>query len=237
MRRQLLFLPGMLCDHAVWNELIKELGEAAECKVVDYGHENSLSGMAHRACELVSGPTAVVGHSMGGRVALQVQRLIPDRVTHLGLLNTSASGHESLQDKERERGVREKQLHLARREGLLSFARSWSREVFAPTSLENRILIESFEAMVAGQTIETFEAQVSAGLNRPDMRSWLNAIQSPTLVIGGALEKARPPTSHIAIADAISGGICSIVPGSAHMTNMEQPIAVARLLRVFLGLS
>jgi pimeloyl-ACP methyl ester carboxylesterase len=237
MRPQLLMLPGMLCDHAVWDGLAAELSEVVDCSVVDYGCQDSLTGMARVACEMIKGPVAILGHSMGGRVALQVQRRVPSLVTHMGLFNTSASGHESAQSEERERASRRAQLNLARQEGLLGFARSWSNDVFAPQSRQDRGLIASFEAMVARQTMEIFEAHVAAGLGRPDMRSWLSGIACPTLVIGGELEKARPPETHMAIANAIPDATCEIIPGSAHMTIMEQPNVVARFLRTLMSLS
>ena len=77
----LLLLPGLLCDATVWQDQIRSLQTRCDCHVPDYGSRDSLSAMAQHALAAVPpGPFSVAGHSMGGRVALEVLRLAPQRV-------------------------------------------------------------------------------------------------------------------------------------------------------------
>ena len=84
-----MLLPGLMCDAAVWAPQVAALQSQAHCVVPAYGLRDSLTQMAQQVLELV--PTerfSMAGHSMGGRVALEVMRLAPQRVERLALLDT-----------------------------------------------------------------------------------------------------------------------------------------------------
>ncbi|MEY4267867.1 MAG: hypothetical protein RIS90_2402, partial [Pseudomonadota bacterium] len=85
----LLLLPGLMCDASVWAPQVAALSPQAHCRVPDYGLRDSLTAMAQQVLDEAPAPHfALAGHSMGGRVALEVLRLAPQRVTHLALLDT-----------------------------------------------------------------------------------------------------------------------------------------------------
>ena len=70
-RPTLLFLPGLLCDRAVWEPQIAALADRYECIVADYGAADSLARMASAALEAAPSRFSLVGHScvdarMGG---------------------------------------------------------------------------------------------------------------------------------------------------------------------------
>src|SRR5580658_8651255 len=90
-REPLLLLPGLICDQTVWQQQIDALSDVAVCTCADYGSLDSLPAMA--AAVLRSAPErfSIAGHSMGGRVALEVYRVAPDRVARIALLNTGSS--------------------------------------------------------------------------------------------------------------------------------------------------
>src|SRR5882672_6018556 len=85
----LLLLPGLLCDQANWAGQCAELADVADCRVPVYGSLDTIESMA--AHVLSSSPArrfSLGGHSMGGRVALEVMRRAPERVERLALLDT-----------------------------------------------------------------------------------------------------------------------------------------------------
>ena len=87
-REQLVLAPGMLCDAAVWAEQIAGLHGLADCLIPDYGEARSMTRMAMRVLSQAPPLFSIAGHSMGGRVALEVCRLAPERVQRLCLLST-----------------------------------------------------------------------------------------------------------------------------------------------------
>ena len=77
----LVFVPGLLCDKAVWKPQMKALKGVANIQVADHGELDSLSAMAEAILAKAPARFAVIGHSMGGRVALEVVRRAASRVT------------------------------------------------------------------------------------------------------------------------------------------------------------
>ena len=80
-RPTLLLLPGLMCDRAVWAAQIEAFGASHECVVPHYGSRASLDAMAEQVLnDAPPGPLAVVGHSMGGRVAFEMWARAPQRI-------------------------------------------------------------------------------------------------------------------------------------------------------------
>src|SRR6202167_3831774 len=87
----LLLLPGLICDQTVWQQQIDALSDLAVCTCADYGSLDSIPAMAEAVLRAAPERFSLAGHSMGGRVALQVFRLAPQRVARIALLNTGSS--------------------------------------------------------------------------------------------------------------------------------------------------
>lgn len=64
--------------------------------------------------------------------------------------------------------------------------------------------------------------------------SRLGEIRTPTLIIGGALDKGAPPEVLAEAAKAISGAQHTVVPEAGHISNMENPAAFNPALKAFL---
>ena len=81
----LVLIPGLMCDHAVWTPVLPALRQMPDVRlgtvhIADHGTAGSLAAMADQILQAVPGPLAVAGHSMGGRVALEIWRRAPQRV-------------------------------------------------------------------------------------------------------------------------------------------------------------
>ena len=82
----LLFLPGLACDARIYEP---QLAAFPDSRAVDgYGRADSLADMARIALHQAPESFDLIGHSMGGRVALEVYRLAPQRVRRLALVST-----------------------------------------------------------------------------------------------------------------------------------------------------
>ena len=80
-----------MCNEIFWQPLMTSLpasGPTPRYQVVDYGDANSLTGMAAAVLAAAPPQFALAGHSMGGRVALEVMRLAGSRVQKLILMDT-----------------------------------------------------------------------------------------------------------------------------------------------------
>ena len=68
-----------------------------------------------------------------------------------------------------------------------------------------------------------------------DLCGRLHEIVAPTLVIVGERDRETPPSYSAYLAAQIAGARLEVVGGAGHISNLEQPEAVNRLLLEFVG--
>lgn len=226
----LLLLSGLLCDRSVWEPQIAAFGPSREITVPDLWGFDSFEAMAEAALADAPARFALAGHSMGGRVALEIMRRAPERVERLALLST---GVHPVQPGEI--GPRRELVELAEREGMRALVRAWLPPMLHPRHREDAALVGTIEAMWCRATPEIFARQIHAALHRRDLRPLLPKIACPTLVSCGAEDTWSPPAQHRQIAAAIPGARLVIVPECGHMATLEAPDAVNAELRRWLG--
>lgn len=233
----LLLLPGLLCDATVWEMQLRDLAAQADCRVANYGSLDSLTAMARHVLAMAPGVDfSLAGHSMGGRVALEVVRLAPRRVRRLALLDTGYQPLAAGAPGEQERAGRMALLERARSAGMRAMGRVWARGMVHPQLLDTPVF-EAILDMIARSTPAIFEAQINALLNRPDASGLLPSIAVPTLVACGRDDQWSPLSRHEEMAAAIPGAQLDIIEQSGHMATMEQPAAVSRALAAWMSSS
>lgn len=212
-------LPGLLCDETIWADQRPTLSDVV---IPDFRYVNSIEAMAQLVLDAAPERFSVAGHSMGGRVALEVVRLAPDRVVRLALLDTGV--HPRAANEESKRG---ELVDLARSQGMGALAARWLPPMLHP---DHSALLEPLTEMVKRSTPETFANQQRALLDRPDARAALPGIRCPTLVLCGRQDAWSPPSQHEEIAASIPQSKLVIVDDCGHMSPVEQPAAVTRAL-------
>jgi pimeloyl-ACP methyl ester carboxylesterase len=236
MTPSLILLPGLMCDRDIWSPLFPELVGTALCRTADYGEADSLSGMAQQVLADAPARFALAGHSMGGRVALEVLRLAPQRVERLALLDTGHLPRATGPAGDEEARARHALLAIARTQGVRAMAMEWVRGMVAPQRLGDANLIESIVAMFERKSADTFERQIRALLQRPDASPVLQSCRVPTLVLCGQLDSWSTPAQHDAIAALLPAHPAVVaIADAGHMAPMERPQAVARAMTAWLA--
>lgn len=224
----LVLVPGLMCDASVWEPVVPLLAPHAVCQVVDHGAANSLTVMAQQALDNAPGRFALAGHSMGGRVAVEMLRLAPRRVTHLALLDTGYRQRAGGAKGDDEARGRYELLAVARARGVRAMASQWVQGMVAPARLADAALVESIVAMLERKSADTFEQQIEALLKRPDATPVLAGVRVPALVLCGSEDSWAPVSQHEEIAALMPGrAVLKVVDGAGHMSTMEQPELVA----------
>lgn len=235
----LILAPGLMCDATAWRAQVAALESQLPIQVVDYGMLDSLPAMAAHLLQQAPPKFALAGHSMGGRVALEVMRQLinvaPERVTHLALLDTGCHALPEGEAADKERTMRLGFLRLAQDKGVAAMARSWVRNMVHPDRLADTPLIDSIVTMFARKPVEVYEAQIKALLARPEAFPLLAQIRCPTLVLCGNEDSNSPPTANLEMAGAIAGDQLDIIPHCGHMAPMERPEAVNDALLALLA--
>ncbi len=222
----LLFLPGLLCDAATWRDQMAALAPVANCMTFDYGSIDSISGMAeHVLAHAPDGPLSVAGHSMGGRVALEVWRQAPQRIERLALLDTGFHPLQAGAAGEAERAGRMELLDRARREGMRAMGRQWARGMVHPDRLDTPVFDDILD-MIERSTPDIFAAQINALLNRPDATALLSEVRCPTLLLCGREDSWSPLERHEEMESLMPNARLVVIEESGHMTTMERPEAV-----------
>lgn len=230
MPTTLMLLPGLNCDAAVWAPQVAALQGQARCVVPAWGLRDSLTAMAQQV--LAEAPTerfSVAGHSMGGRVALEVMRLAPQRVERLALLDTGTHPLAAGEAGEKEREGRMALLRIAQQQGMRVMAQEWARGMVHSDRIGGPVFDEVLAMFDRGSAAQ-YAAQINALLTRPDAAPLLPGITCPTLVLTGRQDAWSGPAQHEAMAAAIPNAQLVIVEDSGHMTTLEQPQVVSAAL-------
>jgi pimeloyl-ACP methyl ester carboxylesterase len=235
-RSTLLLVPGLLCDEAVWTPQVQALQSTVDVIVADHGLCDSLPAMARAALERVphDRPIALAGHSMGGRVAYEMVRMAPERISKLALLDT---GYEPLGEGavgENEKQKRHALLDIAKKQGMRAMGMQWARGMVHPDRLQDAELMNAIYDMIERKSVDQFAAQIRALLTRPDVIPLLPQIRCPTLVLCGEQDTWAPLSQHEEIAGLIPGSRLVSVPHCGHMSTMERPAEVTQALREWL---
>ena len=224
-----------MCDGAVWDPLLPSLQAVADCVVADHGEADDLTAMARQVLEQAPPQFALAGHSMGGRVAMEVVRLAPGRVTRLALLDTGYKARAEGAAGEDEARKRQALLDIARHQGVRAMASSWVQGMLDPPRMADDALVDAIVTMFARKSADIFARQIRALLERPDATAVLRAVQVPTLVACGQADSWSPVAQHQEIAALLPGGDpVQVIDRAGHMSTMEQPQAVARVMLAWL---
>lgn len=228
----LVLLPGMLCDAASWRA---QLDAFQDARVSSFGVLDDFDAMAEAVLTDAPQRFALAGHSMGGRVALEVVRRAPERVLKLALVATDYRGHPDDASARAEAARRNAILARIAGEGMRGFAQGWATQVIAPANLGDTHLVSDVVEMMSRHAPEVAAAQTLAGLKRRDQADVLAAIRCPTLVCAGQEDALRPVAVHRDMAARVVGGELVVVDGAAHMVAMERPAIVTAAMRRWLA--
>jgi pimeloyl-ACP methyl ester carboxylesterase len=169
---------------------------------------------------------------MGGYIALELLRQAPDRVLKLALLDTTARPDTPEQSEQR-RAL----IELAERGRYSEIPDMLFPRLVHPSRLEDEALRRTVRLMAEETGTEAFVRQVRAIINRPDSRPGLSGVFCPTLMVVGDSDQITPPDRAREIVAGIPGAQLAIVEECGHLSTLERPDGVTRLLVEFLAAS
>jgi pimeloyl-ACP methyl ester carboxylesterase len=232
----LVLIPGLMCDHGVWSSVMPLLHLRRPLVVAEHGNANSLTQMASQILDTVAGPLVVAGHSMGGRVALEMVRLAPNRIHGVALMDTGCLPREPGNVGAAEKDKRMALLSLAEDQGVRVMAQEWVQGMVHPDRLVDIHFIEKIVAMFGRKSAQVFSHQIQALLNRPDGTDVLRSLQVPVLLQCGLQDTWSPPVQHEAMRALVPAAVLDVIESAGHMAPMERPEATAASLNRWLQL-
>jgi 3-oxoadipate enol-lactonase len=226
--RTLVLANALGTTTALWEGQIPTLSKS--CRVVSFdirGHGltplgdgvETVADVARDVLELLDDVGAdrvsFAGISLGGCVGMWLAVTAPERVESLVLACTSATFGAPQAWIDRAAKVRS---------GGTQAIAEWSmpRWFTEGTRSGRPAAVERFHAALCEVSDEGYAGCCDA-LAAWDATDQLGEVAAPTLVIAGADDPATPPADVRVVADGIPGATMHVVPGAAHLANVDQP--------------
>jgi pimeloyl-ACP methyl ester carboxylesterase len=231
--QDILLVHGSGGDHTLWSYQVKGLREAFSVAALDLnGHGrspfregNGLSTYTEdvlAVLERLSGRAFLVGHSLGGAIALNVALHYPDRIGGLGLIGTGAHLR-----------VLPELLELLQRdfEAAVELILDWA---FAKKP-EPKLLAKAREQMRRNGQKTLLRDLLTC--DSFDVMDKLGQIGVPTLIVCGREDKLTPVKYSEYLRDHIPNASLKVIEGAGHMVMLEQPEQLNQAIREFLALA
>jgi pimeloyl-ACP methyl ester carboxylesterase len=238
--KPLILIHGFPLHQAVWNDFASRFVNSFKVITIDlpgFGKSAilpqpfSLDQVADQLNHYLSDEGiingTVIGHSLGGYVALAMIKKRPDLFSAVGLFHSTAYA-----DSPEKKESRNKVIEFVEKNGPLPFATNFISPLFAhPGNPEiervRRIASDSSKDAIIGYTM--------AMRDRPDQTKTLKTFEKPTLFLAGDKDAGIPIETIKAQATICQRPEIHILPEVAHMGMFEKPDVAASKIIGFLS--
>ena len=239
----LFLFHSLLSDRASFDAIAPELSKSFRVIVPElpgFGRSHAVSSgladiadrMAEAVREAAAGQEAIVlGNGYGGFVALQMAIRHPSVATKLILADCGAAFSEPGRDAFRNMAA------ASSAKGLAAITDVAMRRLFAPEfQREHPDLMADRRAAFLNTDPEVFRAACAA-LAELDLRPELAKVKIPVLVLVGEHDEATPPPMSRELAAGLPQAHLEIIPGCAHVPQLQSPEIFLEAICDFLQVS
>lgn len=236
-RGTMVFVHGVGSTAAIWDAQLEAFGDEWSCAAIELrgngagkpdpdpstiSREGFVEDVLTVADALRAERFTLVGCSLGGVVAFELMRRVPQRLERLVLLGTFARYPNA-------QAYADAIVRDVRAAGTM---RAFGELRAAQLGLPAVRLRETIEQM-ACKSVECYVASTQATWTG-DYRDVLPAIDVPVLVAYGEHDRIAPHALSEEIASGIAGAKLASIPGAGHVANADAPQAFNALVREFL---
>ncbi len=235
-----VLIHGVGLDHTMWNHVVPGLPDR---HVVTYdllGHGlaaplppgsdlSTLVDQLRSVCDAEPAPVDLVGFSLGALIAQGFALKYPERVRRLMLVSGvfDRSTGERLAILQRVADVREG--------GYLNNVAIAIDRWFAPefAAAHPDVLAAVTERMMNNDVASYANAYEIFATADEELAAQVHRITCRTLVVTGEFDPRSTPAMSHALAATVANGRAVVLPGARHLTPLEVPDALARLITTF----
>lgn len=233
---KLLFIHGFGEDRQIWDDFVPNFEWSHEAEIIDYSDWQDCRSIAEYAqkikASLPGDAYVLVGHSMGGYIALELASQFPDLVKGVVMLNSTAKA-----DTDEKKQQRDKTIDFLIKNGTALFIESFLPNMFAASKLsERQELINTLKERYIKLSHQALAIATESMKNRKDFQQFMQETQIPFLFIAGEEDSFFSPESILSYLH-FNGSSHSLVslPMVGHHATYEAPGAVHYLISEFLS--
>jgi len=222
--RHLVLLPGFMCDHDLWTDMIPDLQKLGQIHYGNVYEDSTLDGMAQRVLDSSPDRFVLVGFSMGGFVARVLALTAPQRVSGIAFIASSARGYSDDERKQRQQGYGPG----GRPPRVTSGAPG-----LHPDREHDPALIARLRGMQQRLGREVRAPQ--AALVRHDGYADLERITCPALVVACRQDRLRRLAETERMARHLPHAVFKVIEECGHMAPLERPHELAGLIAAWIA--
>jgi pimeloyl-ACP methyl ester carboxylesterase len=224
--RPIVIVPGLGSSARTHLDILPGLWRHGPVVVANHTRDDNIAGMARRVLEEAPpGPIALIGHSLGGYIVLEMMRQQPQRVAKLLLMNTQAR----LDPPE----VTQRRLATIAliRQGQFEEAMEANFPLLVhPSRVDDETLKERMRLTRQDTGPEVYLRHQAAIMSRIDSRPSLKDIRVPTFVVSGDADRLISNEFSREMAELIPRAKLEILAQCGHLSPLEQPEALVEVM-------
>ena len=224
-----VMIPGMMCDERIFAHQIEELGTDTEVYIADISKYSSIQELASDVLENSPPKFFLVGHSMGGIVAMEMCSQEPDRIEKLVIMDSNPKP-----ELEETKLKREPQIRDVISGNLAQVMKEEMKPNYLADSYKQKDILNTCMEMALTLGPEVFVRQSRALQSRDDQQSTLKDLDIPVLIMCGSEDKLCSLEKHELMHNIINDSKLEVVMGAGHMPTLEQPQKTTEVIKSWL---
>ena len=229
MKPFIVLMPGMMCSQDVFSHQINVLENFFNVIVIEFNEHRDIELGIKNLVSNLPNKFHLIGHSMGGIVAMELVKQHSKRVLSLALLNTNP--YEEKQELKDKRNKTLKELDSL---DLISLMKSdYISRYFPDDCRDKNKLIQQCVDMASILDKKVFYNQSVALRDRKDQTSILENVDCKTLIICGERDQLCPVSYHSDMNKMIKSSDLIVLEGVGHMPIIECPLILNNHLKNF----
>ena len=222
-------VPGMMCDERIFSPQIEELSKNLEVTVADISSFPTVRELASDLLKKAPKSFSLLGHSMGGIVAMEIYSQEPNRIEKLILMDTNPKA-----ELDEVKLKREPQIKDVREGKLLEVMRDEMKPNYLAESENKSSVLDVCMDMALSLGPDVFINQSRALQKRTDQLNTIQSINIPVLIMCGSEDKLCTVERHEMMHNMISDSDLKIINNAGHMPTLEQPRETTEVLKEWL---
>ena len=224
-----VMIPGMMCDERIFAHQIEELGTDTEVYIADISKYSSIQELASDVLENSPPKFFLVGHSMGGIVAMEMCSQEPDRIEKLVIMDSNPKP-----ELEETKLKREPQIRNVISGNLAQVMKEEMKPNYLADSYKQKDILNTCMEMALTLGPEVFVRQSRALQSRDDQQSTLKDLDIPVLIMCGSDDKLCSLEKHELMHNIINDSKLEVVMDAGHMPTLEQPQKTTEVIKSWL---